>query len=411
MRIIYLNNYYYIRGGSERIFFGEIDLMKKHGHEVAGYARKHLMNVPAKYETLFPPDIVTDKIGFSLETVRTVKEIFYSLSTRDGLEKLVSAFKPDIAHVHNIYGRLTTSVLDLLTQKKVPIVMTLHDYKLACPSYRFMHKGRVCEACIQDRFYMSVLKRCHKGSYAASGVIALESYINKWLEKYRKNIQLFIAPSCFMKDKILESRWPAQQIKHIPNFLNTSEFNPQYTPGRYFLYLGRLSEEKGIDTLVRAFLVLNQNKIGLTIVGEGPMRTDLERLSNGNPAIKITGYLSGDQLRNITRNALSIVVPSVYYENAPISLLEAMAYGKPVIGAAIGGIPEMIQDGENGYLFESGNCDALKIVLERFAKLPPDKIEAMGRAARKKVENINSEESHYHNLMKIYQEVLQRFEE
>jgi glycosyltransferase involved in cell wall biosynthesis len=326
------------------------------------------------------------------------------------LKTLIAAFKPDIAHVHNIYGRLTPSVLDLLTKKKIPIIMTLHDYKLVCPSYLFMHNGRVCEACIRDRFYMSVLKRCHKESYAASAIVALESYINKWLKKYRKNVGYYIAPSCFLKDKLIECRWPAQQIRHIPNFLNISKFDPQFIPGNYFLYLGRLSEEKGIDTLIQAFIGLNQEKIGLTIAGEGPMRGDLERLSHGNPAIKFTGYLSGEQLRKITQNALSIIIPSICYENAPISLLEAMAYGKPVIGARIGGIPEMIKDRVNGFLFEAGNCDALKIVMEHCANLPAARIEEIGRAAHNKVKNENSMDTHYGNLMEVYQEALKRRE-
>ena len=407
MKIIFLNNYHYIRGGSESIFFGEIEMMKSHGHAVAGFARRHPFDLPADYERYFPPDIVTDKIRLSWEAVRTLKEIFYSRSARNGLEQLISSFKPEIAHVHNIYGRLTSSVLDLFSQKKIPVVMTLHDYKLACPTYLFMRNGRVCEDCKGGRFHMAFINRCHKGSYTTSAIVALESYMNEWLKKYRKNVHLFISPSHFLKTKLTECGWPERQIKKIANFLNISEIKPMYTPGNYFLYLGRLSKEKGIDTLVQAFCQLKQSKVGLTIVGEGPMRADLEKLASGNPGIKFTGYLSGEQLQDITRKALAVVIPSVCYENAPISVLEAMAFGKPVIGARIGGIPEMIREAKNGFLFESGSCDDLKGVMERIVNFPAAKIEKMGRAARKKVENQNNTESHYSALMDIYQGLLE----
>ena len=410
VKIIYLNNYYYIRGGSERVFFGEMDIMKRYGHAVAGFSRKHPLDLPAQYDRFFPPNIVTERINLSWATVRTMKEIFYSRSARKGLEQLISSFKPDIAHIHNMYGRLTTSVLDLLAQKKIPIVMTLHDYKLACPSYLFMRNSRVCEDCKGGRFFMAVRNRCHKRSYAASTIVALESYMNEWLKKYRKNVHFFISPSLFLKDKLTEYGWPARQIKHVPNFLNITDFEPSYVSGSYFLYLGRLSEEKGIDNLIQAYIGLKQNRVGLTIVGEGPIRPDLERLAHGNPAIRFTGYLSGKMLQDITKNALSVIVPSVCYENAPISILEAMAYGKPTIGARIGGIPEMIKDGVNGFLFEAGHYDALKNVLERFTNIPTVGIEQMGKAARRKVESENSTESHYRNLMEIYQEVLMRTE-
>jgi len=383
-----------------------MDLMQRKGHEVAGFARKHPSDIPSQYERFFPPDIVTDKISLSWDAVRTMKEIFYSRSARNGLEQVLSSFKPDIAHVHNMYGRLTTSVLDLLSEKKIPIVMTLHDYKLVCPTYLFMRNSRVCEDCKGDRFYMAVKNRCHKGSYAASAIVALESYMNAWLKKYRKYVAFFISPSLFLKDKLTECGWPADQIKHVPNFLPITELDPMYAPGTDFLYLGRLSEEKGIKTLVRAFMEMKQGHFGLKIVGDGPIRADLERLAKGNPLIRFTGYLSGKELQDASRYALAIVVPSLCYENAPLAILEAMAYGKPVLGARIGGIPEMIQDGLNGFLFESGNEAELKSTMERFIKLPKAHIEKMGRAGRNMAASQNSPESHYVALLGIYRNIL-----
>lgn len=406
MKVIYLNNYHYIRGGSERIFFGEMDMLKEYGHDVAGFARKHNLDLPSKYEEHFPQNIITDKVQLSWTALKTLKEIFYSQCTRDGLERVISKFQPNVAHLHNIYGRLTTSVIDLLFEKKIPIVMTLHDCKLACPSYLFMRNRRVCEDCKGGRYYMAAWNRCHKGSYAASAIVAIESYLNEWSKKYRQKIQVLITPSYFLKNKMVECGWPAHQIKHVKNFLDLTKIKAKFTGGDYFLYIGRLSEEKGIATLINAYQKSGLSMPGLVIAGEGPMRAELENLAQGNSSIKFTGYLSGQQLQDTIRDSLSVVVPSVCYENAPLSILEAMAYGKPVIGARIGGIPEMVLEENTGFLFEPGNCVALSGLLNHLAHLPPGKIEGMGVAARKHVKKHYSTDSHYRGLMMIYQDLL-----
>ena len=403
MKVLFLNNYYYIRGGSERVFFGEMDMMKRHSHSVAGFARKHSLDIPSEYGHFFPPDITTEKISLSWEAVRTAKEIFYSFSAKDGLKKLICEFQPDIAHIHNMYGRLTSSVLDLLWDRKIPAVMTLHDYKLACPSYKLLFNNRICEDCKGALYYKAVKNRCHKESHWASAVIAIESYMNEWFKKYRKTIRYFISPSHFLRHKLIDFGWPENQIKTVPNFLNLSGFKPNYSPGKYFLYLGRLSEEKGIRTLIKAFSELKHRHLELLVVGDGPMRNKLEDLSKKDRRICFAGYLSGNTLLDVIRHSLAVVAPSEWYENAPLSVLEALACGKPVIGAAIGGIPEMIEDAVNGFLFESGNRDALWIAMERLAEMDRAEIENMGRAARNTVEREYGTESHYRSLMEIYQ--------
>jgi glycosyltransferase involved in cell wall biosynthesis len=379
-----------------------MDILKQRGHSVAGFARQHYLDKPSEYKRFFPPDIVTDRVGLSWEAFRTAKEIFYSRNARIGLKQLLSRFKPDIAHLHNIYGRLTTSVLSVLSSAQIPIVMTLHDYKLACPSYLFMRNNRSCEDCKEGRFYKAVLNRCHKGSYAASAIVALESYLNQWLDRYGKNVSFFISPSQFLKNKLVECGWPARKILHVANFLKLSEYVPNYAPGDYFLFLGRLSEEKGIDTLIEAYKQSHQNGLGLIIAGDGPMRDDLEKRAQDYPSIRFTGYLSGQKLLDITRKSLAVILPSICYENAPLSILEAMAYGKPVVGARIGGIPEMVQEGKTGFLFDPGDANDLSDVLDHVAQLPKMAIEAMGLTARNEIEDAYSTEVHYQQLMAIY---------
>ena len=284
--------------------------------------------------------------------------------------------------------------------------MTLHDCKLACPSYRFIRDGRVCEDCIGGRFYNCVLNRCHKGSYAASVLVAFESYYCDLLDKYRKNIRLFISPSRFLRQKLIESGWPAGMIRTVPNFINLEEFEPNYFPGEYFLYIGRLSEEKGASTLIRAFSCLSGAKTRLVIAGEGPLRGSLECLAGGDARIGFTGHLSGRDLAETIRNAMAVVIPSECYENAPMSIIESMASGKPVIGSSTGGIPEMVRDGIDGLLFEPGNVEDLTNALRRFTDLSRPEIEAMGKTARRSAEINHSSETHYLRVSEIYQQSL-----
>lgn len=406
MRFLFLNNYHYLRGGSERVFFSEMELLKKHGQKVTAFAREHPSDIPAAYSNYFPDNIETDSIHVSWSAVKTVKEIIYSQSAKRALDELLVHLEPALAHAHNIYGRLTTSVLDLLNERDVPILMTLHDYKLICPSYKLMHNGHVCEDCKDGNFYMAVRNRCHKGSLLASAIYAFESYFNQWFKKYRQKVRFFIAPSLFLKNKLVEFGWPKEQIEHIPNFLVVSAFEPQYTAGKYFLYLGRLSSEKGVSTLINTFMNVKLDRVDLLVVGEGPMRSQLEEVASADPRIRFMGYLSGNRLKEITRGALAVVVPSEWYENAPISILESLAFGKPVIGSRIGGIPEIVEEGVNGYLFEPGNVDDLKDKLEIMLSKPNKDIEEMGRAAREKVEKEYNAELHYERLMELYKRAL-----
>lgn len=406
MKILFLNNYNYIRGGSERVYFAEMDLMKERGHEVIAFARRHRRDFPSLYSEYFPPDMKTDEVSISWDALKTVKEIIYSTEARKSLGMLTRFVRPDIAHAHNIYGRLSTSVLDCLREEGIPIVMTLHDYKLACPTYNFTYHHAICEDCKSHRYYRAVLKKCHKGSYAASAVYVLESYFNRLFRKYENTVDRFIAPSRFLKSKIIEYGWPVTKIAHVPNCIRSAEYQPEYEPGTYFLFLGRLSEEKGIRTLIRAFTSIENPNAGLVIAGDGPLKELLQNMACSDSRIRFTGYLTGPVLRDITRRALAVVLPSVCYENAPLSILEASAYGKPVIGSAIGGIPEMIDDGRNGFLFTPGNEIHLAEKMKNLLSLTRESLIAMGKAAREKITNDFSADAHYQKLMSIYNSLL-----
>lgn len=408
MNILFLNNFFYLRGGSEKVLFEEMRMLCENGHRVAVYARGHEKNEPAEFAEFFPPLLDTERLSLSMRTVRTVKELIYSQAARRGLREVIKRFRPDIVHAHNIYGRLSLAVLDELKAAGVPVVMTLHDLKLLCPSYLMLNRGEVCEKCKGNRFYHAVLSRCHKNSYPASAVYAFESWLNTSFGKYDP-VRYFIAPSRFLRDKAIEFGWRPERFIHVPNFIDIESITDASGNGSYCLYLGRLSREKGLKTLLRAFLALRPN-LPLQIVGDGPDRDELEKMSSNEKLdVHFAGHLSGRRLIEAIAGAKVIIVPSECYENAPMSILEAMAHGKPVIGARIGGIPEMIDDGVTGYLFEPGNAADLRDKLERFLSLRDAQVAEMGRSARNKVEKEHSAEAHYSGLMHIYSKVLTGF--
>jgi glycosyltransferase involved in cell wall biosynthesis len=408
VNILSLNNYNYLRGGAERVFFDEARLLREHGNTVHVFARRHPQNVPSLHDSFFPSEMVTDSLKPTITCFRSFLQVFYSYDAKRHLAAMLKNISIDLAHAHNIYGRLTTSVLDLLHEHNIRVLMTLHDYKLICPSYKLMRAGAICEDCKHGTYYNAIRRRCHKGSFLASAIYACESYFNDVLNKYRKKVRFFISPSLFLRKKLIEFGWPPSKIMCIPNFVNESRFRPLYAPGDYFLYIGRLSSEKGLSTLVRAFRGIRSKNAKLIIVGEGPCKNELQTIASPDPRIRFAGYLSGDPLEQVTRNALAVVVPSEWYENAPLSVLEALAYGKPVIGSRIGGIPEMIDDGVNGFLFESADSADLRDKLEFVLSMSPHQITEMGRAARRRIETDYTADLHYRRLMDVYQMALSR---
>jgi len=403
MRILYVNNYYYLRGGSERVLFQELEAMKAAGHEVAVFTRRHADNLPTPWERFYSAPIETQKIRLDSSTPRTLRELIYSSENREAIRRMASEFRPDVAHAHNIYGRLSTSVLDGLTDAGVPTLLTLHDYKLICPSYLMVRQGRVCEDC-KAGFHKALLGRCLKGSYLASAVYAFEAAMNARTRKYDQ-VARFVSPSRFLKDKFAEFGVNRDRIAFVPNCVDASEFEPTPGTGRHLLYLGRLSAEKGVGALIAAYARLPKDRPPLVIAGDGPERGTLEKQAAGHKDVLFTGYLSGQALKDALSDALAMAVPSEWYENAPMTVLEAMAQGKPVVGARIGGITEMIGDGVTGLLFEAGNVEDLTGKLSRLLALDSAGLKEMGMAARERVERLYLPQAHNEALLKLYETV------
>ena len=396
------NNYYYIRGGAERVLFEEKKILEAHGHQVPVFSQAHPHNEASEFSDYYIPFKDWRNIS-RFQKVHMALNMMYDRRTARGFNRFLEATDCDIVHAHNIYGGLTTSVLDIAKRKSVPVVMTLHDYKLICPSYAMLNRGVVCEDCKGGSFILSMLNTCHKESLTASGVYCIESYLNKWLHKYDA-IRYFICPSIFSLRKHAEHGINRDRLLHIPNFVNCAEHEPSHKEGSYALFVGRLSKEKGIHTLLR---VSEHLDIPVRIVGDGPLKDEYENITRDKSMTHVIfeGYKTGKVLKRLYENAAFLVLPSECYENAPMTILEAYACGKPVIGASMGGIPEMIDDEKTGMLFEMGNAEQLA---ECILKLWTDKSQRqqMGRAAREKVERKYSAEAHYEQLMKVYRNLL-----
>lgn len=411
MRILLVNKYFYRKGGAETYYFALAEGLKALGHEVAFFSMRHPSNEPSRWSKYFVSE--KDYVGkvSAFKQVQEAATLIYSFEAKHKFEALLEEFKPDVIHMNNVHRQLTLSILDApyLKRHHVPVVYTAHDYILLCPAYTMVNGGgAVCDACLDRHFMHAVSNVCVKGSRAKSALAAMEAEFLKLHHSYDK-IDLIIAPSRFMKNKLDEGGFAGKTIA-MQNFLtdsqmamgarvaNTHKFEDAQAGARpYFLFFGRLSKEKGILTLVKAFLQAaglgegagsetgagaGHNEVlpdtwDLHIVGDGPEREAIEQLiaSAGPQAvsrIRLLGYRTGEDLQREVGDARFTVLSSEWRENMPYSGLESLAAQTPIIGADIGGIPELVEEGKTGFTFESGNITDLKDGLLKAAAVDED---------------------------------------
>jgi glycosyltransferase involved in cell wall biosynthesis len=382
--LLAINNYYYRRGGAEVLFLEHNRLFENIGWQVVPFAMRHTKNLATPWSDYFPDEIeLGSDYGLAAKLVRAPR-VIYSLQARQKMDALLASVRPQIAHVHNIYHHLSPSVLPLLMERGIPIVMTVHDLKLACPAYSMLRGGKPCERCRGGKLYNVAVNRCIKGSLALSSLIMLEAYVHRALKLYAANVDRFVVPSRFLLDKLVQWGWARERFIHIPNFVDIDRFKPGTETGRRFVYCGRLDEAKGVETLVRAAAVARQP---LTLIGSGPLEARLRALGGELGAdIRFPGYLTKDAVAAAIAEARAVVVPSECHENAPLALLEAYAAGRPVIGSRIAGIPELIREDETGALYQTASVEALAEALARFARLADARVATMGAAGRAWVE-------------------------
>ena len=399
-RLLSLNSYHYRRGGSDVVFFEQDAMFRAQGWGTAVMAMHHPKNEPSLWSRFFADEIEFGHEYSVMDKLAMAGKVIYSGEAKRKISALLDAFPADVAHAHCIYHHLSPSVLVELKHRGIPTVMTAHDLKLACPAYKMLNRGGVCEKCRSGNLLHLVANRCIRDSLPVSALIMLESAVHKSLGLYRRNLDRLVAPSLFYKRKLMEWGWPERQLTYIPNYVDAAAYTPRYEPGDYFFYFGRLAMEKGVATLIRAAA---QAKVKLRIAGTGPEGDALKALAaEVGGDIEFLGFVSGEPLWKWVREARAIVLPSEWYENAPMSVLEAYACGKPVIGARIGGIPEMVQEGETGALFESGTVEELAALLARFSTMPDAQVSAMGEAAQSYVASTFTAERYLREMLGLY---------
>jgi glycosyltransferase involved in cell wall biosynthesis len=411
MKILMVDKYYFIKGGAERYLFELTEVLQANGHTVIPFAMQHPENFATEYE-----DDFVDNVDYAIDSfwkkaasfLRITGRMIYSLQARERLDRLIARERPEVAHLHMIDHQLSPSILHALKKYKIPVIQTVHQYKLICPNYRLYNPrtAKICEKCLDGNFYHPIIERCHKDSALAGLLIAVESYVHRWMKIYEKNIDVFHVPSRFMSDKMRQAGIAAGKIRHLPYTIKIDKFTPHFKSRPYALYFGRLSDEKGILTLLRA--MKSAADIPLYVVGDGPQEGELKSFVNLKHMknVSFLGKKSGESLARFVQEARFIVVPSEWYDNSPLVIYESMAYGKPVIAARLGGMPELIIEGETGLLFDAGNTDQLAEKI-RFLWDRPALAEQFGRAARAKAEQEFDPAAHYDVVHGWYRELLQ----
>ena len=401
--LLSINNYYYHRGGAEAIFFAHNKMFEALGWRVASFAMKHPLNLNTPWSEYFVEQIeFGEEYSLGQKLVR-IPKVIYSFEARRKLGRLLDSSRPDVCHAHNIYHHISPSILGLLQRRGIPTVVTLHDLKIACPQYQMLAPDGICERCRGGRLHNVALHRCIKGSVWLSTVVMAEAVLHRLLGSYRRCVSIFVVPSRFYIDKFVDWGMPRSKFRHIPNFVDAQRFAPRYAPGKAFVYFGRVSREKGLATLIRSAAAA---RCPLLIAGTGPALEEMRALATRLAAdVKFLGYLEGGALHEIIRGARATVLPSEWYENAPVSVLEAYALGKPVIGANIGGIPELIHENETGLTFSSGNEPSLIAALRAIAERSDAQVQEMGRHARSWVEEQFTTDVYRERILQTYHEL------
>jgi len=409
MKILFVNKFYYMAGGQEFYLRELQEILTANGHEIIPFAMEHPRNWETPYSKYFVRRIdisSTDAPGL-IDKVRMPFRLIYSREARQKLDALIRATRPDIAHIYSVNYQLTPSVMYALKEHGIPVVNTVNEYKLVCPNQRLFvqHTGENCELCLGSNYRRAVSKRCIKDSLGASIVGAVESRIYDSLGTFRDNVDAFIVATDYMREVLEGVRIRPEKVVKILHPLRLTDYKPDYTDDGYVLYFGRLSGEKGLKTLIRAFRGLD---VPLKLMGEGPDTEELKAMVRdwGMDNVEFLGFRQGAELRRVIARSRLVVCPSEWYENSPYVVYESLATGKPVIGSSIkGGIPELVKDGKDGFLFRPMDPDDLR---EKVRRLYYDEgmVGMMGRYARKYAEDNFGEDASYRNFMALYERVI-----
>jgi glycosyltransferase involved in cell wall biosynthesis len=382
MKILLVHNQYQQLGGESVVFEQEKDLLARAGHQVLVYCRS---NFEAESYT-------------GLRKITLVKNIVWSSDTTEQVTDLLLKEKPDVVHVHNTFMMISPSLFAACRAAHVPVVQTLHNYRVLCPAINFLRDGKICEECAEHSLWRGIQHGCYRDSRAATATVALMMTLQRRRHSFP---DIFVAVSEFARDKFIESGIPAEKIVVKPNFVYPDP-GERSAPGDYALFAGRLTEEKGLYTLLQAWKRLPN--IPLKIVGDGALFEQVKRRASQLKLSNVTfeGRLPREQAIQAIKASRFLIVPSECYENCPMNIAEAFACGVPVIASALGAMEKMIDDGRTGLHFTPRDRAELARKVD-WAWTHPDDMREMGKQARREFEAKYIAETNYPQLMEIYQ--------
>ena len=406
MRVLFCNKYNFPFSGTEVYLFELMELLRSRGHEVALFSMADPRGEPTSYDHHFVPHLEFKTPSGLWVKMRQAAHAIYSTDARRRLRAMIRDFRPDVAHVRNIYHHLSPSILWELKTQRVPSYH-INDFKLLCPSYNLVSQGEACEACKGGAFWHALRTPCYPG-LGARTTLAAEALTHRWLGTYRKCVDLFLAPSQFVRDKFVEHGWDNTNFEVLPHFQKLPEIEPSHGSNhRQILYVGRLSAEKGIEDLVRAMVQVPDMQ--LVIAGDGPKRSELQKLAADLelPNVEFTGQVSFSKRDSLMARSRFTVMPSHAYETFGKTILESYALGRAVVASDTGSRRELVQQGETGLLYRCGNVDELAQSIRLLAS-SPELAERMGRAGQALVRERYSPERHYQSLLTLYEGLIAR---
>jgi glycosyltransferase involved in cell wall biosynthesis len=388
VRILLVHNYYQQAGGEDVVFRQDAELLRREGHEVVEYCRS---NAEFGEPTL---------VG----TIKIAKGTIWSSDSHRKIRTLLRRDKYDLAHVHNTFVRISPSIYWACHEASVPVVQTLHNYRMFCPNGVCFRNGHVCEECKEHSVLRGIRHACYRDSRAATATVAVMLAVHHWRQTWVQMVDRYIALSEFSRRKFHEAHLPPEKIIVKPNFIYPDPGIGD-KPRRYALFVGRLSPEKGLGTLLSAWDRVHRS-IPLRIAGDGPLRGELEAQATqrGLSNVSFYGRLESREVMSLMQGARFLVFPSECYENCPTSILEAFACGCPVIASDIGGMQELVDNGRTGLHFRAGRPSDLAEKVE-WAWTHSEQTALMEREARGKFERKYTAETSYRTLIEIYRSV------
>lgn len=402
MKVLLVNKFHWNKGGSEKYYFELGELLKEHGHEVAYFSMEDEKNIKTGDKEYF-----VEKIDLNQGSKLKALDVIYSKNNYKKMIEAIEDFKPDIIHVNNFQRQLSASIIKAANDKKIPVVFTAHDVQAICPAITMMDNDKnVCELCTGGKYLNCIKKSCNKGSKAKSILGAIEGYYYRNHKIYSEKINKIITPSNFIRNKFIKDGINENHVVTLHNYVDTKEYDVPTKDEGYAFFFGRLSQEKGIVNLVKAFAKCKDGK--LYIAGDGPEKEIIEKIIKDNKIsgrVKLLGFLNKNEIINYISNCRFVVVPSTCNENCPYSVIESMAVGKPVVGTKNGGIPELIEDNKNGNIYECDDLNKLTSILEKYFE--DDRLmEKYSKYSKKIAVKEFDKENYYYKLEKIYDNVI-----